>query len=340
MPLSPMRTSVKRSSSPAPSEQRQRKKTKGPSGDSKPGNELSHVARDPIGPKGKALQPSRVKNTSGHSTFTSKSSQRGLAKSRSKSFKSSDNNELKSSEVQHKRSRSRTDTAASSANAELNGGNQLISSGSSIVNGTSEEFTFSSAAGRSGDQHRDHGYLVPDRGFRGLKDSNTSSSNAAGNSRPSGRTQHNERSTSTLPPAKPTRPIEFNFHLDARIEARKAELALGSSSTSNSKSTHTRVHSAQEQEQILAIKRKEHITPVVPIGFNFSTDIRAVEREKFELARREREREAERLIEEKKRLQELEDEREIKELRKRAVPKANEIPEWYAFAPKRSHKAS
>lgn len=84
--------------------------------------------------------------------------------------------------------------------------------------------------------------------------------------------------------------------------------------------------------------RREHIAPTIPVDFEFSTNIRAQEREKFEEGRRAREQEVERLAEEQRRLQELEEEKEIKEMRKRAVPKANEIPEWYAHAPKRSHK--
>ena len=56
-------------------------------------------------------------------------------------------------------------------------------------------------------------------------------------------------------------------------------------------------------------------------------------------ARRAREREAEREREERRRLEAIEEEKEIRELRRRAVPKANEMPEWYAQAPKRSHDA-
>jgi len=84
--------------------------------------------------------------------------------------------------------------------------------------------------------------------------------------------------------------------------------------------------------------RKEQIVPVVPMEIELSTDIRAREREKFEEARRAREREIEQQMEERRRQRELEEEREIKELRKRAIPKANEVPEWYADAPKRTAK--
>ncbi len=86
---------------------------------------------------------------------------------------------------------------------------------------------------------------------------------------------------------------------------------------------------------MLAQKRAE-IHPTVPIEFGLATTTRAQEREKFEEARRARERELERQAEERRRQRELEEEEEIRELRRRAIPKANEVPEWYAFAPKKS----
>ena len=46
--------------------------------------------------------------------------------------------------------------------------------------------------------------------------------------------------------------------------------------------------------------------------------------------------ELERQAEERRRQRELEEEAEVRELRRRAVPKANEVPEWYAFAPKKA----
>lgn len=156
-----------------------------------------------------------------------------------------------------------------------------------------------------------------------------------------------ERPASALPPAKPTKPIEFHFHSDARIEARKAEFekSAGGGSMGLSKSrSHAQLpipdfkakHAAQEAA--LAARRAE-IVPVVPQEVGFPTDVRAKERERFDEARRAREREIELQMEERRRLREIEEEKEIKELRRRAVPKANEVPEWYADAPKRTGKA-
>ncbi|KZT08774.1 uncharacterized protein LAESUDRAFT_55024 [Laetiporus sulphureus 93-53] len=96
------------------------------------------------------------------------------------------------------------------------------------------------------------------------------------------------------------------------------------------------MHAAQETA--LAVRR-EQIVPVLPVGLELHTDARARERERFDEARREREREVEQQMEEARRVRELEEAREIRELRKRAVPKANEIPEWYANAPKRKGKS-
>ena len=93
------------------------------------------------------------------------------------------------------------------------------------------------------------------------------------------------------------------------------------------------LHAAQES--VLAQKRAE-IQPTVPMGFELATVTRAQERERFEEARRARERELERQAEERRRQRELEEEAEVRELRRRAVPKANEVPEWYAFAPKKA----
>lgn len=50
---------------------------------------------------------------------------------------------------------------------------------------------------------------------------------------------------------------------------------------------------------------------------------------------RRKEDEMERVKEERRRALEEEEMRLVKELRKKAIPKANEVPEWYADAPKR-----
>ncbi|KAI0368909.1 hypothetical protein BV20DRAFT_431524 [Pilatotrama ljubarskyi] len=160
-----------------------------------------------------------------------------------------------------------------------------------------------------------------------------------------------DRPPLNLPSAKPTRPVEFQFATSTRIEGRRVELeksgsSSGSGGSSNGASLRrSKAHAAHPipdfkalhamQQSVLA-QRKAEIVPVVPLPIELSTEARAREREKFEEARRAREAELERQREERRRQQELEEEREIKELRKRAVPKANEVPEWYAFAPKKS----
>lgn len=85
-PSSPMRPSVKRSTSAAPSEERSRKKSKNKSGSESNAEPL--LGQPGIEHKvAKALHPSRTKNvasgSSGHSNFTSKASLRGFTRSRS-----------------------------------------------------------------------------------------------------------------------------------------------------------------------------------------------------------------------------------------------------------------
>ncbi len=96
------------------------------------------------------------------------------------------------------------------------------------------------------------------------------------------------------------------------------------------------LHAAHESTMS---QRRAEVHRTVPVGFDFATDARVQDRERFEEARRVRERELERQAEERRRQREVEEEAEIKELRRRAVPKANEVPEWYAFAPKRAKVA-
>ena len=142
-----------------------------------------------------------------------------------------------------------------------------------------------------------------------------------------------------MPPAKPTVPMEFHFESEARLEARRAGFGASGSTLQRSQNLppipdFKALHEAEAQR---LAARREHIVPVHPQEFHFSSDIRAQEREKYDEARRALELEAERLLEEKRRLEAIQEEEEIRELRRRAVPKANEVPEWYAHAPKRSH---
>ena len=82
--------------------------------------------------------------------------------------------------------------------------------------------------------------------------------------------------------------------------------------------------------------RSKTRTPlIVPGEFRFSTEQRARERERFEEGVRVKQREKEQQLEQERAARAVEEEREIKEMRKRAVPKANSIPEWYASMPRR-----
>lgn len=92
------------------------------------------------------------------------------------------------------------------------------------------------------------------------------------------------------------------------------------------------LHAAQEARQAL---RREQYTPVVPLRIELNTDGRAKEREKFDQMMREKEMEMERAMEERRREREAEEENEIRELRKKAIPRAHEVPEWYKEAPKK-----
>ena len=85
--------------------------------------------------------------------------------------------------------------------------------------------------------------------------------------------------------------------------------------------------------------RKEHIVPTVPVTPDLNTKYRAKEREKFDEFMRGREEAMGRVREEKRRQQEAEDEKEIREIRKRAIPKAHDVPDWYASAPKRGNNS-
>lgn len=70
----------------------------------------------------------------------------------------------------------------------------------------------------------------------------------------------------------------------------------------------------------------------------WETDLRMQERRKFDEKVKEREREREKEEEERKRLRETEEEGEVRELRKRLVVKAHDVPEWYSKMPKSKRK--
>lgn len=202
--------------------------------------------------------------------------------------------------------------------------------------------------GRSGPSVVPHGENVPGGGGVVTDADGQGRSMSASGDRPS----------ANLPPAKPTRPQEFTFATSTRTQSRSKagvehqpdKLTGASTSTSHVHAQSLKrsrtdtaghhpipdfkaLHAAHESTMA---QRRAEVRPTVPVGFDFATDARVQDRERYEEGRRARERELERQAEERRRQRELEEEAEIKELRRRAVPKANEVPEWYAFAPKRA----
>lgn len=83
--------------------------------------------------------------------------------------------------------------------------------------------------------------------------------------------------------------------------------------------------------------RRGQITPVIPAPIQFQTDIRAKKREKFDEMVREKEREKQLMEERRERERALEEEKEIMLMRRKAIPRAHEVPEWYKDAPKRKN---
>lgn len=141
-----------------------------------------------------------------------------------------------------------------------------------------------------------------------------------------------------------TKPVAFTFRVDARLEARKADahkLHAASVPQPNSQShRETRpvpLFNSHHGETSLSLRKEDAMTTstTTAIPFIFSTEQRAKERAKFDAMMRHKEEEMARVREEARRRAEEEEEMEIREIRRRAVPKANEIPEWYAGMPKR-----
>jgi hypothetical protein len=82
--------------------------------------------------------------------------------------------------------------------------------------------------------------------------------------------------------------------------------------------------------------RGRRVVPVLPTDAPpLTTMVRAKEREKFDEERRERERATETLREMRERERAEQEDRAYREARKRTVPKAHEVPDWYKDVPKR-----
>jgi hypothetical protein len=77
-----------------------------------------------------------------------------------------------------------------------------------------------------------------------------------------------------------------------------------------------------------------------PIAFNLRTQRRVQERAKFDKMVKAKEAELQRIKEEEQLVREEQERKEIKELRMRMIPKAHDVPEWYAHAPRRRPRKS
>ncbi|KAI0334005.1 hypothetical protein GY45DRAFT_140266 [Cubamyces sp. BRFM 1775] len=340
-PPSPMRSSIKRAGSPSgehPAHQRKRSKTT--SGPSVPTFSKESAPRKP------ALQPSRARNVpAAAATAATAPARRTVSASVSSANPRVKAEEARKLPTSSSRSLSRSGPGRETDDAKKAkdpaGGPGEIPNGDSGAHVPSA--SGSRRSGGAGDSQRE---IAPDARERQAGQRSDGQASIRGPSPV-------DRPSSNLPSAKPTRPMEFQFATSTRMESRRTELEKSggmSSSGSNGMSLRRSKASAGHpipdfkalhamQQSVLA-QRKAEIVPVVPLPIEFQTEARAHEREKFEEARRAREAELERQREERRRQQELEEEREIKELRKRAVPKANAVPEWYAFAPKKSKPAT
>ncbi|KZV91012.1 hypothetical protein EXIGLDRAFT_719742 [Exidia glandulosa HHB12029] len=141
-----------------------------------------------------------------------------------------------------------------------------------------------------------------------------------------------------------TQPFTFQASRQQRKEDFEAKRQLWQE-RSESVQSHASSHSSRSAPDFGSIhaanaaslaSRRPKAQPTVPAAPKLSTTTRARERERYEEGHRERERIVEEYRAERRRLREMEEEREYREMRKRTVPKAHEVPAWYAEAPKRS----
>jgi hypothetical protein len=156
-----------------------------------------------------------------------------------------------------------------------------------------------------------------------------------------------------------TVPVEFRFELAARLETTAKEKPGPGREAGNSRKRPRNgvdASSSREDDQTgshasawkgkacsrsnnsaaTSMGRSKGRTPlIVPGAFRFSTEQRARDREKFEEGVRAKQREKAQQLEEDRAANAAEEEREMREMRKRTVPKAHAVPEWYATMPKR-----
>ncbi|TCD71130.1 hypothetical protein EIP91_012078 [Steccherinum ochraceum] len=346
VPPSPMRPSVKRRSSPGPGEEQPRKRGKDSSDAdvSTAAPRQAHAQSELTSQRRpNALQSSRTKpvSVSSSRSVNASSSSRG----RPKPLASSSTASI-STRATHSVRPAKGTAIAKANDQSLNARptRHLTASRSRTIhdqNLVDAASSTSVAASRSGDALGDG--LPAGNAQRRFPQAAVSSAASSVTTR-LGRKPLVDKPTHGGPPKPEKPPFEFTFSLGtSRTEAGKAEGLARSKGLDEFKQSlkasgllpipdYKRMHSAQEHE---LAARREQIVPVVPLPLELHTDTRAHDREQFEEGLRTRHREADRLAEERRRAQEAEEEKEIRELRRRAVPKAHEVPEWYQHAPKR-----
>lgn len=146
-----------------------------------------------------------------------------------------------------------------------------------------------------------------------------------------------------------TRPVEFQFASDLRMQTRKGgssqwmtKSATSLSSSSGAGNTDGAVvrpipdfKMLHAQLGVSQAHRKENVHLVTAQPFHWATDQRVKRRREFDDMVKEKLRQRELLEEQKRKEMEEEEERGMRELRKRLIPKANVVPEWYKDAPRK-----
>ncbi|KAI5889411.1 uncharacterized protein SCHCODRAFT_02634447 [Schizophyllum commune H4-8] len=113
---------------------------------------------------------------------------------------------------------------------------------------------------------------------------------------------------------------------------KQAKFTLSTSSDAGS----SRLHESEGSAHARSLSRSAlNMSVTEPKPFTFHTDMRLREREAFDAKVKERLKREEEEEAERRRQAEEEAEREVKQLRKRMVPRAHEVPEWYRSAPKK-----
>ncbi|KAL1748867.1 hypothetical protein HDZ31DRAFT_60037 [Schizophyllum fasciatum] len=108
------------------------------------------------------------------------------------------------------------------------------------------------------------------------------------------------------------------------------------SSTSSESGSSKALHASEGSTHARSLSRSAlNVSVTEPKPFQFHTDVRLREREAFDAKVKERLRREEEEEAERRRQAEMEAEQEVKQLRKRMVPRAHDVPEWYRSAPKK-----